>query len=128
VELCIAQVGEGCFTTFHSHFQDKSLQMRVKIARRSIGNLAKLIGLTLTSQLTSDPGIAQPPITKSPAPHTSVPDTFKAIYALRSHPREVHPRRKCTLESLSGFHPPQAEDTSFSTSTSTCLIAPHPSL
>jgi hypothetical protein len=68
VDLCMAQAGEGCFTTFHSHFQDMSRRLRVKIARPSIGNFRKLIGLTLTSQLIDGPEIAHLPSPKSPAP------------------------------------------------------------
>jgi hypothetical protein len=85
------KVGEGCFTTFHSHFQDKSLRLRVKIARRSIGNFGKLIGLTLTSQLTSGPGIYHLPSPKSPAP-SPLCCHFQSHLCTPPYPREVQPR------------------------------------
>jgi hypothetical protein len=44
----IGQGGEGRFTTFDNHFQDKSPRLRVEIARPSIGFSAKLIGLSGT--------------------------------------------------------------------------------
>ena len=46
------RAGEGCFTTKHNDFWYTCTQIGAKIARPSIGFLAQLIGLMLTSEST----------------------------------------------------------------------------